>query len=206
MSSRFLNRLGRFFWRALHDRSLLRMLLEHRLRKAKSLGCSLTFLPFRSLAFGEIHWTTEIGPYCEFRSRRNIFLSRFVQIRRGVVLQASTDGAITIGARTQISPYTTIFGRVEIGSAVLIAPHVMIAAGNHNFSRIDVPIMDQGNTAKGIRIEDDVWIGANSVILDGVTIRHGAIVAAGTVVTNDVETFSVVAGVPAQKKRVRQNP
>jgi acetyltransferase-like isoleucine patch superfamily enzyme len=82
----------------------------------------------------------------------------------------------------------------------------MIAAGNHNFSRIDVPIMDQGNTAKGIRIEDDVWIGANSVILDGVTIRHGAIVAAGTVVTNDVETFSVVAGVPAQKKRVRQNP
>lgn len=195
--------LQRFFGRTLHDPNTARTLLEHRLRKLTSLGRSIMLLPFRRLVFAEIHWTTEIAPHCEFRSRRNVFLAPFVQIRRGVVMQASPEGQIVIGARSQINPYTVIYGGVKIGSAVMIAPHVMLAAGNHGSSRLDIPMMDQGDSSRGIKIEDDVWIGANCVVLDGVTIHRGAIVAAGAVVKQDVEAFSVVTGVPARKKKMR---
>jgi len=81
----------------------------------------------------------------------------------------------------------------------MVAPNCMIAGGNHNYSRIDKPMMFQGSNSKGIIIEDDVWIGANSSILDGVKIGKGAIIAAGSVVTKDVCAYDIVAGVPAKK-------
>ena len=80
----------------------------------------------------------------------------------------------------------------------MIAPHVMLAGGSHNFSDTNVPMKLQGHKAKGIVLEDDVWIGANSVILDGVRIGKGAIVGAGAVVTKAIEPYAIVGGNPAR--------
>jgi acetyltransferase-like isoleucine patch superfamily enzyme len=69
---------------------------------------------------------------------------------------------------------------------------------NHVFDDPDRPFIEQGITAQGIVIEDDVWLGAGVVVTDGVRIGRGAVVAAGAVVTNDVPPHTVVGGVPAR--------
>ena len=156
--------------------------------------------PFRKLFLGEFHWSVTIYPGCQFRQWINIRLAPGVIVNRGVVLHAPVDQPLVIGEKTQVNPYAVIYGHVWMGRKVMISPHVMMAAGNHRFDRVDIPMMDQGNTFKGgIRIEDDVWIGAHSVILDGVTIGKGSVVAAGSVVTRDVAPYSIMAGVPARK-------
>lgn len=114
-------------------------------------------------------------------------------------------GTIQIGRNCSINPYCIIYGHggVEIGDNVLIAGGTMIIPSNHTFSNSKIPIAFQGNTAKGIVIEDDVWIGHACTILDGVKIGRGSVIAAGTVVTKNVEPFTVVGGVPGKvlKKR-----
>lgn len=92
---------------------------------------------------------------------------------------------------------------VSLGNDVLLGPNVVINDSNHLFKDRDKPITTQGHTAEEIVIEDDVWIAANSVILKGVHIGKGAVVAAGSVVTKDVPPYTVVAGVPARKIKNR---
>jgi acetyltransferase-like isoleucine patch superfamily enzyme len=90
-------------------------------------------------------------------------------------------------------------GKISIGNDVLIAPNVTIRASNHAFSDKTRPMREQGHLPGTITIEDNVWIGSNAVILPGVRIKTGAIVAAGAVVTKDVEAYTLVGGVPAVK-------
>jgi acetyltransferase-like isoleucine patch superfamily enzyme len=78
---------------------------------------------------------------------------------------------------------------------------VQILAVNHVFDDPARPFVEQGITAEGIAIEDDVWIGAGAIVTDGVRIGQGAVVAAGAVVTEDVPPHTVVAGVPARVVR-----
>ena len=92
---------------------------------------------------------------------------------------------------------------VSLGNDVMIGPNVVINDSNHLFTNKDKPITQQGHTAKAIVIEDDVWIAANSVILKGVHIGKGAVIAAGSVVTKDVPPYAVVAGVPARQIKNR---
>jgi acetyltransferase-like isoleucine patch superfamily enzyme len=94
-------------------------------------------------------------------------------------------------------------GGITLGNQVMIAANTMIVANSHRIERTDIPIQDQGYSAKGIQIEDDVWIGANTTILDGVKISRGAVVGAGATVTKDVPPYSIVVGVPAQVKKYR---
>ncbi len=112
---------------------------------------------------------------------------------------------IKIGERVSINRNTMITAKapIEIGNNVSIGPNVVINSGNHNFSRKDIPICNQGHTVENITIENDVWIGASAIILAGVTIGVGSVIAAGAVVTKDVEPYSIMAGVPARliKKR-----
>lgn len=90
-------------------------------------------------------------------------------------------------------------GKVSIGNDVLIAPGVKINARNHKFSDPSALIREQGYEAKDITIEDDVWIAANAMVVAGVTIGKGAVIAAGSVVTKDVEPYAIIAGVPGKQ-------
>ncbi len=107
---------------------------------------------------------------------------------------------ITIGVKSLIGEYNVIRGQggVTIGDRVYTSPHVQIVAVNHVFDDPQRPFTEQGITAQGIVIEDDVWIGSGAVITDGVRVGQGAVVAAGAVVTSDVAPHTVVGGVPAK--------
>lgn len=91
---------------------------------------------------------------------------------------------------------------VTIGNKTLIAPNVFITDHNHNINRHQL-IVDQGCRAKAVEIHDDVWIGAHAVILAGVKIHQGAVIAAGAVVNRNVPAYEVWGGVPARKISVR---
>lgn len=110
---------------------------------------------------------------------------------------------IWIGNHSLIGEYNVIRGQggVTIGHRVYTSPHVQILAVNHVFEDPDRPFVDQGITAQGITVEDDVWIGSGAIITDGVRVGRGAVIAAGSVVTRDVPARSVVGGVPARKLR-----
>jgi acetyltransferase-like isoleucine patch superfamily enzyme len=110
---------------------------------------------------------------------------------------------IKIGRNSLVGEYSVIRGQggVEIGDRVYTSPFTQIIAVNHVFDDPDRPFVDQGITAEGIVIEDDVWLGAGAVITDGVRVGKGAIVAAGAVVTKDVPAHTVVGGVPARPIR-----
>lgn len=110
---------------------------------------------------------------------------------------------IKIGRDSLIGEYSVIRGQggIEIGDRVYTSPFTQIIAVNHVFDDPDRPFVDQGITAEGIVIEDDVWLGAGAVITDGVRVGKGAVVAAGAVVTKDVPAHTVVGGVPARPIR-----
>lgn len=131
-----------------------------------------------------------IGDQCSIRSHAQLY---------------TLGGSITIGNRCSVNPYCVLYGtgHLAIGNFVRIAAHTVIVAAMHRFDRRDVPIWEQGSEAKGITIEDDVWIGTGARILDGVRVGTGAIVAAGAVVVRDVPPFTIVGGVPAKVIRER---
>jgi len=110
---------------------------------------------------------------------------------------------IRIGHDSLIGEYTVIRGQggVTLGNRVYTSPHTQIIAVNHVFDDPQRPFVDQGITAEGIVIEDDVWLGSAAVVTDGVHIGQGAVVAAGAVVTHDVPAHTVVGGVPARVLR-----
>lgn len=107
-------------------------------------------------------------------------------------------GAVIIGNHSRIGLSNTIIGPVTIGNQVNLAQNIVISGLNHNYRDITQPISKQGVTTIPVTIEDDVWIGANAVILAGITIGKHAVVAAGTVVTCNVPPYSVCAGNPGR--------
>jgi len=107
-------------------------------------------------------------------------------------------GDVQIGNHTRIGLHNTVIGPVKIGNHVNLAQGITVTALNHNFTDSNKRIDEQGISTNAVSIEDDVWIGANAVILPGVTIGNHCVVAAGAVVTKDVPPHSLVAGVPAK--------
>jgi acetyltransferase-like isoleucine patch superfamily enzyme len=108
---------------------------------------------------------------------------------------------IQIGRDSLVGEFNVLRGQggITIGDRVYTSPLVQVAAVDHVFSDPDRPFVEQGITAQGIVIEDDVWIGAGAIVTDGVHIGRGAVVAAGAVVTRDVPAHTVVAGIPARE-------
>jgi galactoside O-acetyltransferase len=108
------------------------------------------------------------------------------------------------GSKVQIGKYCRINENVflqgaTVGDYVMIAPNVTILSKSDVYSSTDIPMIQQGETEEAIPIiEDDVWIGRNAIIMPGIRIGKGSVVAAGAVVTKDVEPYSVVGGVPAR--------
>jgi acetyltransferase-like isoleucine patch superfamily enzyme len=107
---------------------------------------------------------------------------------------------IKIGRNSLIGEYSVIRGQggVHIGDRVYTSPFTQILAVNHIYNDPNRSFTEQGITAEGIVIEDDVWLGAGAIVTDGVRVGKGAVVAAGAVVTRDVPPHTVVAGVPAR--------
>lgn len=128
------------------------------------------------------------------------------QILNGCLLM-TYGGRIQIGNDCSINPYTILYGHgagLRIGNDVLIAAHCIFVPSKHGFDQKDKQINRQKSTSLGIEVGNDVWIGAGCKILDGVVIGNGAIIAAGSVVNNNVEPFTIVGGVPAKfiKQRI----
>lgn len=111
---------------------------------------------------------------------------------------------VEIGDNSGIGINAQIPNDVIIGSNVLMGPDVMIFSGSHQYRKRDILIREQGNTApKRVIIEDDVWIGARTIILGGIRINKGVVIGAGSVVTKDIEPYTVVAGNPAREIKRR---
>jgi acetyltransferase-like isoleucine patch superfamily enzyme len=167
----------------------------------------------------------------EWRAR-GLFLAPSVILRVGTEAHLEVNGPVSIGAHTvlvlladpnadrplpailRIGPHTSIGefnnirssgGEIVIGHHCMISQFVSILGSNHSTARgsymRDQPWSDP--SASGVRIGDDVWIGANAVVLPGVTIGSGSVIGAGAVVTSDIPEYAIAAGVPAEVKRFR---
>lgn len=129
-------------------------------------------------------------PYRQFSLGKRSVIESYCCINNAV-------GDVVIGDHTRIGIHCTVIGPVTIGSHVNLAQGITVTALNHNFKDTTLRIDEQGISTKPVVIGDDVWIGANAVILPGVTIGRHAVVAAGAVVTKDVPDNCIVGGVPA---------
>ena len=120
-----------------------------------------------------------------------------VRLRMPVVVYGAAD--LRLGNDIDIGEFVVLRanGGLTIGDRVLIAAHAVVTTRGHP----EVPPRYKRVHDDPIVIEDDVWLGAGAIILPGVTVGHGAIVAAGAVVTSDVEPMTVVGGVPARELR-----
>jgi len=161
---------------------------------------SLMMWPLRACVYRNIGFLAFVHPSAVVRNFNRVSIGSRAVVNQFVTLNCTS---LHIGAYSQINPGVVIYGRVHVGKHVMIGPNVTISGGNHRYDRTDVPMMFQGSRELGIFIEDDVWIGANVVITDGVRIGKGAIVGAGSVVTRDVCAGAIVHGVKATARRSR---
>ena len=130
-------------------------------------------------------------PYRKFRLGDYSVIESYSCINNAV-------GDVIIGDHTRVGLHNTVIGPVTIGSYVNLAQGITVTALNHNFSETGKRIDEQGVSTTPVTIGNDIWIGANAVILPGVTIGDHSVVAAGAVVTKDVPPHTLVAGVPAK--------
>jgi acetyltransferase-like isoleucine patch superfamily enzyme len=194
------------------------------------LGVGLRALAYRLIM--RLDGTPAIEPGVRIAYASGIRLGKGVYLDQGVYLHALPQG-ITIGDNSFIMHHTTLHvfnfrnlpqagitigkncflgefnviraqGGVRIGNDVYTGPMVQMVAVNHVYQDPNRPIREQGITAQGIVIEDDVWIGANATIVDGVTIGRGSIIGAGAVVTRDIPPYSIAVGAPAKPVKDRR--
>lgn len=133
----------------------------------------------------------DVFPFNKFEIGENSTVEDFATVNNGV-------GDVVIGDRTRVGISGVLIGPVTIGNDVIIAQNVVISGLNHSYEDITIPVKDQQVTKGEIRIEDEVWIGANAVITAGVRVGKHSVIAAGSVVTKDVPPYSVVMGNPAR--------
>jgi acetyltransferase-like isoleucine patch superfamily enzyme len=151
--------------------------------------------------------TVNIGDSVEINalSRSGIRFGKNVTLLKGTIIECTgvlnrLGEGLTIGNNVGIAQncFIQVRGIVEIGNDVIFGPNVSVFSENHNFDNPDLPISKQGQTRKGVKIEDGVWIGTRAVVLDGVVLGKNCIVAAGSVVTKNVPPYAIAAGIPAK--------
>jgi serine acetyltransferase len=151
-------------------------------------GCQIIGLSKRGVVFGD-----------------RCTVGRHAMICPTNVFGGEPGEGLRVGDNSNIGPFAYVgcSGYIEIGRRVLMGPRVTLIAENHRFDEIGLPIKAQGVQREPITIADDCWLGAGCIVLAGVSIGRGAVVAAGAVVVEDVPELAVVAGVPAQVVRRR---
>lgn len=143
---------------------------------------------------------------CMVSPRSEVELSRFLSIGRGTQIGSfckikSAEGPLEIGSGVLIAVgcfITSDRGGVTIGDHAMIGPSAAIVGNNYRYDRLDVPICRQETTSKGIRIEGNVWVGANCVVLDGASIGSGAIISPNSVVSTKIPANAIAQGNPAK--------
>ena len=132
-------------------------------------------------------------------------LGEGVLISRGCIISGK-DGPLAIGPRANIGAGCIMYAstRLEIGADTMLAAQCFVGGGRYRVhGRTDVPMAEQPEPRLGVVIENDCWLGAGVVVVDGVRIGRGSVVGAGAVVTHDVEPYSVVTGIPARRVGMR---
>jgi acetyltransferase-like isoleucine patch superfamily enzyme len=133
----------------------------------------------------------DVLPFNNFSIGNNSTIEDFSTINNGM-------GDVHIGNNVRIGISNVIIGPVSIGDYVIIAQNVVVSGLNHSYQDVKIPISLQKCTSSEVKIEDEVWIGANSVITAGVTIGKHAVVAGGSIVTKNVLPYTIVGGNPAK--------
>jgi len=172
-----------------------------------TFGCGISLMQPHRISVGK---RCVLDDFCLVGVRgggdSGILLGDRVMISRGAVVNAR-GGAIEIGNDTTIGGNSRIacsLGRTAIGSHVMIAAFSYVGGINHRSDRTDVPMINQGIDSRGgVVIEDDVWIGAHCVVLDGARIGKGSIIGACSMVNGEIPPYSVAYGIPAKVHRTR---
>ena len=172
----------------------------------KMQGAEL-YLELRRLraAGREIAHSAVFGPRVQLRidDKAVLRVGERVEVLHDSWLIAHPGDTLILEEDVFISQHCTVSGSVRIGRGTLIGGFVTIIDGNHRFDDRATPIREQGGEQRPIEIGADVWIGTNAVILQGLRIGDGAVIAANATVTKDVPAGAVVGGTPARLLRMR---
>ena len=192
-------------------RGLFRSLLSFKGEHIVAIGKNVTILGKKNdFTIGK-RVKIEDNVFLQTVSQNGIHLGNNVTICNGTQIRPSGFYGGKLGYGLCMGNYSSIgansyigcSGKIIIGNNVMIGPHCTMIAENHNFSDINIPMIKQGVSNIGIEIKDNVWVGANVTILDGVTIESGCILAAGAVVTKSTQKNGIYAGVPAKRIKER---
>ena len=136
---------------------------------------------------------------------KGISIGTGVFVGRNTILSCK-NGDIVIDDHANLGFNCEIFSasRVRVGRNILMAAYTYLVGGDHLYDRVDIPVLQQGRTARGIEVEDNVWLGAHVVVTDGSKIGRDAIIGAGAVVVGDIPEFAIATGIPAKVIRDRR--
>jgi len=153
-----------------------------------------------------VRFRCKVSPRAEVELSPKLHIGEATQISSFTKIKA-TDGELEIGKHVSIGTCCFISadaGGVKIGDYSMISPNVCIIGNDYRYDRLDIPIALQDKTSKGIRIGEDVWIGAGCIIMDGADIADHCIVSPNSVVTGKLDTGTVAQGQPARSIFVRR--
>lgn len=154
----------------------------------------------------KIGWKSKISPFSRIiLNGGNIKIGNNVTIHGGAIIDAQ-GGTISIGDNISINRQCVLYGGggIEIGNYTLLAIGVKLIAQNHNFKFKNQFIKFQGSSYNGIKVKEDVWLGANVIVLDGVLIERGCVCGAGSVITKNLCEYSINVGNPSKIVGYRQ--
>jgi acetyltransferase-like isoleucine patch superfamily enzyme len=165
--------------------------------------------------FVDIRPGARVGPHAELWAFSDhpagdgyaIEIAEEADIRSHALLHAY-GGSIRVGRYSCVNHFCFVNGAggVWIGDDVMMGTHTVVLSSEHGIDDVPTPMTRQPSRVAPVVIDDDVYIGAHATILAGIRIGTGAIVAAGAVVTQDVEPYAIVGGVPARLLRSRRRP
>jgi acetyltransferase-like isoleucine patch superfamily enzyme len=136
---------------------------------------------------------------------RGITIGNGVFVGRNTILSCK-NGDIIVEDKANLGFNCEIFSasRVRVGKSILMAAYTYLVGGDHLYDRVDIPVLEQGRTARGIEVDDHVWLGTHVVVTDGSRIGRDAIIGAGAVVVGEIPEFAIAAGIPAKVMRDRR--
>ena len=181
-------------------------------RSLASLPGRLAARVARGLRAGRLRRRRAAGPRALFvvpgvlvTGARNVTLGEGVRLLSNCHLWATERGRLTIGPRPYIGSHSWLVANesITVGADVLIAPFCYVQDTDHGFADPAVAIALQPSVSSAIVIEDNVWLGAHTVVTRGVRIGRGSVIGAGSVVTHDIPPYTVAVGAPARPIRSR---